>query len=186
VPPLPRLDPPLTDGHVVLREWTGDDVDAMTAGLADPEVARWTRVPQPYTRRHASEYIAEARGALASGERLDLAVVARASDAVIGSVSLRFVWEHSRANVGHVMFADQRGRGLGQRAGILLYNYAFERLGIRRIEALVDARNALSLRATESAGFRREALLRSYMERDGERIDIVMFAALPGELRVVD
>ena len=40
MPPLPRIDPPLTDGQVLLREWTDEDVDAMVAALADPGAPR--------------------------------------------------------------------------------------------------------------------------------------------------
>jgi RimJ/RimL family protein N-acetyltransferase len=183
LPPLPRLDPPLTDGHVRLREWTDDDADAMTAGFADPEVARWTRAPSPYTREDAARFIEQARAGRSSGDRLDLAVLAAADGAVIGSISLRFEWENRRADAGHVMFAGHRGRGLGQRSGVLFYSYAFEQLGIRRLEAVVDPRNAPSITASERAGFRREAVLRSYAEDGGERADMVMLSALPGELR---
>jgi RimJ/RimL family protein N-acetyltransferase len=182
VPPLPRLDSPLTDGHVLLREWTDADVGAMAAGLADPEVTRWTGVPAPYTREHAARFVAEARAAHARGERLELAVVEVDGESVIGTISLRFAWEHRRADVGSVMFRGHRGRGLGQRAGRLLFAHAFDRLGVRRIEVLADARNAASIQGSEGAGFKREALLRSYMERDGERIDMVMLSMLPEDL----
>jgi RimJ/RimL family protein N-acetyltransferase len=167
---------------VLLREWTDDDVDAMAAGLDDPEIARWTRVPSPYTREHAADFIAAARAARASGERLVLAIAMAPGEPLIGSITLRFDWEPRRADLGNVLFAPHRGRGLGRLAGRLLAPYAFERLGVRRIEILADARNELSVRSSEAAGFKREGILRSYMERDGERIDMVAFSRLPDDV----
>jgi RimJ/RimL family protein N-acetyltransferase len=102
---------------------------------------------------------------------------------VIGTISLRFAWGHRRADVGSVMFRGQRGHGLGQRAGRLLFAYAFERLGLRRIEVIADARNSASIAGSVGVGFTREALLRSYLECDGERRDAVILSLLPGELR---
>jgi RimJ/RimL family protein N-acetyltransferase len=179
VPPLPRLEPPLIDGRVLLRHWTERDVDAMTAGLADPEVTRWTSIPTPYTREHAVKFIADAREAHERGERLELAVVEVDGERVIGAISLRFNWEHRRADVGSAMFRGHRGRGLGQRAGRLLFAYAFETLGLRRIEVLADERNVASIQGSEGAGFRREAVLRSYMHRNGVRVAMVMLSLLP-------
>ena len=44
--------------RLVLRPWRIDDVDAVFAYAAAPEWARYLPVPQPYTRRHAEEFLA--------------------------------------------------------------------------------------------------------------------------------
>ena len=45
------MDPvELTDGTVVLRTMSLDDVDDITEACQDPETQRWTTVPVPYKR----------------------------------------------------------------------------------------------------------------------------------------
>ena len=39
---LPELTEPLSDGVVILRRLTLDDVGAITSGCQDSEIARWT------------------------------------------------------------------------------------------------------------------------------------------------
>ena len=44
-----------------LRLKRNDDVEAMVAACQDPEIPRFTRVPSPYTRADALEWIGSAR-----------------------------------------------------------------------------------------------------------------------------
>lgn len=47
----------LEDGEVALRPRTEADVPAITEACQDPEIARWTQVPSPYTEEDAREFI---------------------------------------------------------------------------------------------------------------------------------
>ena len=59
MPPIVLPDPPLSDGVITLRAFTGDDIPAITAACQDPEIARWTAmVPSPYTEEDARGWIA--------------------------------------------------------------------------------------------------------------------------------
>lgn len=182
-PSLPRLDAPLSDGTVIIREWTAADVPAMTAHLNDPEIARWTRVPANYTREHAEAYLAEMEERRRTGRELALAVVDPDAGELIGALNLRITsWEHRRGEFAAAFFAHGRRRHLAPSAGRLLARYAFEELGLARIEAVLAVDNVAVRRATERAGFTREATLRRYVERDGERHDMVIYSLLPEDL----
>ena len=61
-PPLP------SDAPLELRAWRQDDIDAMTESCNDPDVQRWTRVPKPYTRDHAAEFVATSPALALRGE----------------------------------------------------------------------------------------------------------------------
>jgi RimJ/RimL family protein N-acetyltransferase len=191
VPGLQRLDVALTDGEVALREWRATDVDAMVEPLNDAAIARWTRVPAPYTRDDAVEFLTQVDAAIATGEALALAIVSpdtqrgdTRDDKPLGSIALRVTsWEHSRGEIGYLVFPAARGRGLAPRAVRLLARFAFERAGLRRVGILTAVGNAASGRVAEKAGFTREGVLRCYMENDGEPEDMVSWSLLPGELR---
>lgn len=180
---LPRIDRPLADGEVVLREWTGADAEPLVAPLNDAEIARWTRVPAPYTRTDADEFLLRAEERRRTGEELSLAIVSASSGALLGSISVRVTsWEHLRGELGYLVFESARGRDVATRAVRLLARFAFERLGLRRVEILAATGNPASQRVAEKAGFAREGVLRSYMDSRGTRLDMVAFSLLAEEL----
>ena len=43
---IPLPDPPLRSGDLRLRPWRLDDAPALVAAWADPEIQRWTAVPE--------------------------------------------------------------------------------------------------------------------------------------------
>ena len=49
-----------SDGVVTLRLWSLDDLDQVVAACQDPEVPRWTLMPDPYTRPHGRQFLREA------------------------------------------------------------------------------------------------------------------------------
>jgi [ribosomal protein S5]-alanine N-acetyltransferase len=180
---LPRLAAPLSDGQVTLREWTAHDTPALVDPLNEAEIARWTRVPSPYTEAHAEEFIHSVAQRRGQGEELVLAIVGAAAGQPLGSSSIRIESrDHARAELGYLVFEQARGQGVATRAVRLLTAYAFAELEIRRVAILVAVGNAASLRVAEKAGFMREGVLRSYMDLDGERRDTVSFSLLPWEL----
>jgi RimJ/RimL family protein N-acetyltransferase len=182
VPGLPRLDQPLTDGHVALREWSDDDVEAMIAPLNEGEIARWTRVPSPYRREHAEEFVARMGAARRVGEELALAIVGAADGQLLGSISIRITsWEHRRGELGYLVFAHARGRGAAPRAARLLARFAFEELGLRRVGIIAAVDNVASQRVAEKAGFTREGVLRAYLDSPGEGLDMVSFSLLASD-----
>ncbi len=63
----------------------------------------------------------------------------------------------------------------------MLTDWAFAALGLGRVQVFVAPENVAALRLAEQAGFRREGVLRSYWEIDGERLDVVVLSRLPGD-----
>ncbi|HKP88364.1 MAG TPA: GNAT family N-acetyltransferase [Thermoleophilaceae bacterium] len=178
MPGLQRLDVALSDGEVALREWRAADVEAIVEPLNDPAIARWTRVPSPYTREDAVEFLARVDAGRATGEALSLAMVAPATGALVGSIALHVVsWEYRRGNIGYLVFPAARGRGLAPRAVRLLARWAFERADLARVGILTRVGNDASQRVAEKAGFTREGVLRAYMDED-----MVSWSLVPADL----
>jgi RimJ/RimL family protein N-acetyltransferase len=181
--PLPRVLDPLSDGEVSVREWRREDLHAMAAMLDDEPIARWTRVPQPYTERDALDYFARGDAERERGEGINLAVLDAAGTELLGSISLRLAsWADLRGQLGYLVGAHARGRGVMPRAIRLVTSWGFSTLQLERIEILVHPDNAPSQRAAEKAGFHREGVLRSYTRVKDQRFDMWSFSALPGEL----
>ena len=157
---------------------------AMIAMLVDDEaILRWTRVPHPYGEREAIDYYTRGEAERERGEGINLAVVSARDGELLGSISMRIAsWADMRGQLGYLVGAHARGRGVAPRAIVLLSRWGFRELGLQRIEVLVHPENEPSQRAVEKAGFVREGLLRSYTLVKTTRFDMWSFSALPGEL----
>ena len=77
-----------------------------------------------------------------------------------------------------VTYAPYREKGLAARAVRLLVRFAFDELGLERVEAHVNPLNRASLRVAHRAGLRREGLLRGNTVLEGERHDSVVLGRL--------
>jgi RimJ/RimL family protein N-acetyltransferase len=146
-------DPPLSDGVITLRAKQRRDVDAMVAACLDPEISRWTRVPQPYGRDDALGWIAASELELAAGSAIHWIAV-DAEDRLLASIS---VMEIDRvagtAEIGYWVAREARGRRIARRAVALAHDWAVRELGLREIEITVHEDNAPSLAVARAAGF---------------------------------
>jgi len=174
----------LGDGVVRLRLMAEADLPAIVAACQDPEIPRWTRVPETYGESEARSWFAQEAEQRARGEQLGLVIVDPGSGRLEGSVGIvRFDSQEGRCELGYWTARDSRGRGLATRAVRLLSGWAFEHLPIDRIEIHAEPENAASRRVAERAGFRFEGVLRSYLVNKGVRRDAASYSLLRGELR---
>ena len=155
MPPLPLPDPPLSDGVVALRGFRPSDVGALVAALQDPEIPRWTLVPSPYGVADARAYMRYMNAGRAKGLRLSLAIVEAGDRGVLlGSVALNPIDREQRAaDIGYWLAPEARGRGAATRAVELLAGWAFETLGLQRLELRAQEANRASRAVAERAGF---------------------------------
>ncbi|MEA2150118.1 MAG: hypothetical protein QOD69_1948 [Solirubrobacteraceae bacterium] len=155
MPAVQLPDPPLTDGVVALRAYTGADIPALVEICQDPEIARWTLVPSPYAEADAHAWLQRVAEGQASGARATFAVAGAADHRVLlGSASIQAIdWDLRAADLGYMLAAPARGRGLATRAVELLAGWAFGTLGLERLELRTMPENAASVALAARAGF---------------------------------
>jgi RimJ/RimL family protein N-acetyltransferase len=156
------VKPTLCGDLVELRPFTGADVDTMAEILADPEIARLTGsvtstedLGQPPPLESLREWYGSRSD---QDDRLDLAVVDRATGRVVGEVVLN-EWEPdcASANFRILVGSAGRGRGLGTEATRLLLAHAFETVGLHRVSLEVfDFTRALGASTKRSASCTKE------------------------------
>lgn len=185
MPAFPPLEKPLTDGLVALREWRPEDRDALVEMANDETIQRWTRVPVPYTDRDADDWFALTRTARAAGHQAAFAAVDGESGELLGSIDLRVnPADPAIGELGYMVGPRARGRGVATQAVELVTRWAFDSLGMERMEILVDPRNEASVKVAEAAGYSREGVLRGYRpSRNGGRLDLTMYARLRSDER---
>jgi RimJ/RimL family protein N-acetyltransferase len=157
-------DPRLEDGTVVVRPFWIEDAPAVQAACDDPDVARWIYlVPSPYTLDDAEAFIADSWRRLVAGERARLAIADAGGERLLGSVSLDLFADRQAAEMGYWIAREARRQGFALAAARLVVRWAFEEIGIERLEILTYPGNAASQALAQELGFRREGVLRGFL-----------------------
>lgn len=144
----------LTGDGIELREWTFDDLDDLVELLDDPDIARWTPMPSPFDVEAGLAYLKRAQQGRLNGQRIQLAIT-EDGGRPLGEVLLFGVDSDLReAELGYLVGAAYRRRGLAWRALSLLAGYAQETLGLRRLLLRIDPDNTASTAVARRCGFR--------------------------------
>ena len=169
VPAFPTLE---TD-RLILRELTQADAPWYLAHFSRPEIVVGSGFPAPVdleaARGELDRYVLNLF-ARRSGLRGGL--VPRGEQELIGSAGL-YAWRDDpepTAELGYDLAPEFWGRGLMTEAIGEIGRYAFETLGIARLEATVIVGNERSCRTLERAGFRHEGILAAHGEDEHGRL----------------
>ena len=174
--------PTLREPRLTLRTLTEADVADVLAVFSDPLVLRYWDGPLMTTQQVAMQYIERIHYGFRRRELMQWGIADGATGAVIGTCTLTHLSAtHQRAEIGFALRQTRWRQGLGTEAVTTALDFAFDGLGLHRIEADVDPRNERSLRLLERLGFRREGHLRERYFMNGERQDAVMMAVLSDE-----
>ncbi len=116
------------------------------------------------------------------GTAMQLVVVDKRSGRVVGTCLLfNFDNASERAELGYVLGKAHWRRGFMREALAVLLAFAFDEMGLRRIEAHADARNVASDRLLRRIGFTHEGLLRQRTLLKGETTDSNVYGLLRAE-----
>jgi ribosomal-protein-alanine N-acetyltransferase len=174
--------PTLTGARVELRWLVPSDASALYAVFSDKDVMRYGSRPPFEDESEARELVAAIERAFAEQSLFQWGVARRDDHRVIGTCTLSHVdAPNLRAELGYALGRDHWGKGLMGEALALLLAFAFRELGLRRLEADVDPRNAASIRSLERLGFRREGYLRERWFVAGEVQDALLYGLLRRE-----
>lgn len=174
--------PYLVGENLYLRPLEESDIgEEYLSWVNDPEVTRYMetgRFPVPLLnlRTHFERF-------QKSNTDLIFAIVDRAADQHIGNVTLYLInWVHRTAHIAIMIGRkDFWGKGYAFEAWSLLIEYAFQRLGLRKIIAGAIAGNEASIRALKKLGFKVEGTMRQQVFMDCEYRDGILFGLLRDE-----
>jgi RimJ/RimL family protein N-acetyltransferase len=183
-----KPDYPILSERVLLRPLDPDtDVDAVHAYQSREDVCRF--IPYfPRSRQEVADRLGDPERNRAvieqEGDVLSLAVVLRETGVLVGDVIL--VWrsaEHGLGEIGYVLHPDFEGNGYITEACRELLTLAFDGLGLHRVIARIDERNAASAAVLRRIGMRQEAVLVENEWFKGEWTTEIDFAILAAEWR---
>lgn len=174
--------PTISAQRLRLRQLRHEDAEDLFAVFSDREVVRyWSRPPLADVAA-ASAMIGRIIKCADEGSLLQWGVVRIEDDRVIGTCTLADIdLDHLRASVGYALRRSVWGQGLAREAVRVMIGFAFEVLGLHRLAADCDPRNAASLRLLDELGFVREGVARECYFVVDEWQDSVQFGLLRRE-----
>ena len=165
--------------EVFLRALEMDDLDRLHRWHNDPALYESLVGTFRSVSRSAEEEWLRKRVAYSTQEE-NFAICTRADARHIGNAYLRDIdWVSRNANVSiFIGDTEQRHRGHGTGATLLLMRHAFRDLGLFRLCCLLLEENTASRRMFEKCGWAVEGRLRGHTFKDGAYRDTLLLAAL--------
>jgi RimJ/RimL family protein N-acetyltransferase len=176
----------LSTDRLHLRPLRASDAEAVHAACQDPDIPRWTSVPSPYSREHAHSFVAE-KGP--EGWRDDtvynFGVFTRSDGTLTGTMGLlrlaHLPAPDHQAELGYWTVKEQRGKGYTAEAARAVCAWAFDSLGVERLEWYAEAGNHGSRAVALKVGFVMEGTIRSRIVHEGTRRDAWSGSLLPSD-----
>lgn len=144
--------------RLILRQWKMEDINDMIEGLNNINVTRWlANIPFPYTNNDAEKFIGET----IEKNLYNFAIVLKKENKVIGGTQLTNISkEHGTAGGGIWINESYQGKGYGSEAFGARIKYAFEELGLRRLENGYFKENEKSHKMQLRFGYKDEGIRR--------------------------
>ena len=194
-PPMPRLErtpahvtadwrqrlPLLSGTGVTLRELRLSDAPSLHAMLTADEVARFTNRP-PTTVEDFEKFIAWTLRERVAGNYVGFGIVPEGRDDAIGLFQVRSLKPgFGLAEWGFAIGAPFWGTGLFRTGAPLVLDFAFETMGVHRMEGRVATQNGRGNGAMRQLGVAQKTLLRRSFLRRGIWLDQFLWSILAAD-----
>jgi len=152
---------PLESTRLILRPFEQSDVIAVENAMKDGRVARMLLdMPHAYPDRPVSEWIASHADRINSGEQYCVAIIHKATGALIGGTGLAISQRDANGELGLWLDPQWWSRGLGTEAAVTMRDFGFDGLRLHRIYAEVVDVNRAGARVLEKIGMLYEGFQR--------------------------
>jgi RimJ/RimL family protein N-acetyltransferase len=130
---------------------------AVESLLDDPDVLRFTRIPEPRQPDFVETWFALYESGRLDGTRKAFAALGDEGEFLGLALAPKIERDAQTAELGYIVAPAARGRGVATAALRLLTDWAFEELDMLRLELLIGSANEPSKRVAERNGYRRKA-----------------------------
>lgn len=173
--------PVLEAETVTLRELRASDAPSLLAMLATEEVARFIS-PPPTTVEGFERFIAWTQRERAAGTYICFGVVPQGLEHAIGLFQVRQLEPgFGIAEWGFCMGSEFWGTGIFVEGARAVLNFAFDQVGVHRLEARAAVKNGRGNGALRKLGAVQEGVLRKSFLRNGEYLDQILWTILECE-----
>jgi RimJ/RimL family protein N-acetyltransferase len=178
-----RSLPVLTNGDITLRELELADAASLLAMVSTEEVTRFIS-PPPITVEGFEQFIHWTHQQRAAGRCIVFGVVPQGMSTAIGLFQVRSLEPgFSNAEWGFALGSPYWGRGLFLESAQLVVDFAFNVMGVHRLEARASVENGRGNGALRKLGAMPEGVLRRSFLRYGHYHDQVLWSIIDTDWR---
>jgi RimJ/RimL family protein N-acetyltransferase len=172
---------PLSVDELRLEPFAAEHLDAVSAMLDDPDIVRFTRIPEPTPEDFPQTWLDRYEAGRSEGTREAFAAV-DANGGLLGLALAPVIDRDGReVELGYLVAPDARGRGIATRMLAMLTRWAFDEAGAVRAALIIDVANPASERVAERCGYIREGVMRSVHLKNEVRIDAGVWSRLASD-----
>lgn len=176
--------PMLAGSTFTLRELQIEDAPSLLAMLTTEEVARFIS-PPPTTVEGFERFISWTHRERLAGNYACFAIVPKGMTTAIGIFQLRSLEPgFGTAEWGFAMGSEYWGSGIFAEGARLVLDFAFDEIGVNRMEARAATANGRGNAALRKLGAVQEGVLRRSFRRSGVYYDQVLWGILADDWRL--
>ena len=167
----------MTDGPVKLRKFTAADKTRLVELANNEKISINLRdsFPHPYTESRAKEYLE-----FSIGQNPTLTFAIEYNGLYVGNIGFKMGHDVYRKSAEIICFLGEEywNQGIMTRAVNLICEYGFKELDLVRIYAQVFEYNTASMKVLEKTGFKKEAIFRKAVMKNGKIYDEYVYAKI--------
>jgi RimJ/RimL family protein N-acetyltransferase len=176
----------LSDGVVTLRPLERSDRDEMYAAVKESiaEISPWLPwCHSAYAPSETAAFIETTIQWWANQSQFPFGMFDATTRAFIGGTGVNHISQQNRyANIGYWVRTSRARQGLASRALHLAARYAFDTVGMKRVEIAAHPDNVASRRVAEKAGATFEGVMRNRIYMRGRSYPAALYSLVPEDL----
>lgn len=162
--------------RLLLRQFNENDLQNVFNGLSDPQVNRYYGVSFK-TPEETKRQLAFFKNLEQTGTGIWWAVCDPGNQRFYGAGGLNSLSkEHKKAEIGFWLLKEYWGKGIMKEAMPLICDYGFKKLGLHRIEGLVETENLNCRNAMKKLDFVLEGTMKDCEIKNGKFISLDIYA----------
>ena len=175
--------PQLETERFILREIALDDVEFYFHHFNNDKIIEGCCFPGPKTLEAAKEELERyCISPFKEDKGIRWGIVRKGDNELIGTCGY-YDWNKTvcRAEIGYDLDPAYWGQGVMTEALHAVLRYGFEKMGLNRIQAIIDSNNTQSIKLVYRLGFKKEGVLRQRSYFNGQFRDDACFSLLREE-----
>ncbi len=166
--------------RIYLRPVLMEDIPLITVWINDQDVTQFLMASIPLTPEAEETW---RKNLQAKEDQVIFAIVLKKTDEIIGIMGLHHInHKHGTATTGSFIGRkDLWSKGYGTEAKMIVLEYAFNTLNLRKISSSVADFNPRSKRCLEKCGYKVEGTQKAEYFRNGRYVDKILLAVFKDE-----
>lgn len=165
-----------------LREHDQKDIDTFFDYYTNPNVAKYILASTPQSRKEAESEIYYCRNLFHFKRGIYWTIAENTEDNMIGAIGITINNFNHRGELHYDLAESYWNKGITSHAIATCSQYAFNVMGLMRLEAITMPDNVASQQVLLKNNYTHEGLLRNYKYYQQKPVDIEIFAIIPSDL----